>query len=112
MLLNHLKSADFFLIEEFPTAEITLKNCRIFQPTYFAEDNADISITLNLRGKSVPLTTKGVLYLSADTLNFQGHIRFDRTLFDSIYGSRKFFKSLAGHVVNDLIELNFTLNAK
>ena len=32
-------------------------------------------------------------------------LAFDRTLWGSIYGSGKFFRRLAGHLVNDLVEI-------
>ena len=86
--LGHMKSADFFDVAKFPTA--TLKLSRIKKGTASGE------------------LTK---HHPADYLagKYVGKATFDRTKFGIIYGSGSFFKNLGDKLINDQIDVIFSI---
>jgi len=112
MLLNHLRSVDFFLTDQYPVAVFTtdgvesITACNLGSPTHI------LSGQFTLRDVTRPLQFP-VVIASADgkRLTGQGQFEIDRSEFGSIYGSGKFFRFLGKHVVNDLIHLDVMIHA-
>lgn len=100
VLIDHLKSHDFFDVGIYPTAVVTVR----------AADEREATVDLTLKG----VTQEVVIPLEAG-LNEDGcpvtqaAFSIDRTRWNVLYGSRRFFKRLAGHLVNDLIEIELRL---
>jgi rhodanese-related sulfurtransferase/polyisoprenoid-binding protein YceI len=112
ILEDHLKSDDFFDVERFPEAVVELSDIA---------EIADASVgTPNLRIKGA-MTMKGVTdeieFLASAHCNADGqwiaqaNFDFDRTKWNVIYGSGRFFRNLGMHVVNDLISLQLKIVA-
>jgi polyisoprenoid-binding protein YceI len=110
-LERHLKSDDFFSVEEFPQAEL------IIYPSNLVEDD-ELSMAYNLRGS---LTIKGIdqdiefpvlVYKINDDIIVEGTASLDRTLWDIRYGSDKFFDNLADNVIDDFFTVNFKIVAQ
>ena len=109
VLIHHLQSDDFFDTERFPTATLT-----ITKATRIAETpgslNLEVTADLTLRG-----VTRPICFLASAGLTPEGQpgaqaaLALDRTRWGVIYGSGKFFRRLAGHLVNDRIELSVKL---
>ncbi len=113
VLVSHLRSDDFFDVELYPTARFVITSAETLPDTKAGEPN------LALRGE---LSLKNV----TDTIEFtacagftpegkpaaQAVIIFDRTKWNVLYGSGRFFHRLAGHLVNNLIELQVRMVAK
>lgn len=105
VLISHLLSDDFFDADNHPIAELT-----ITKATRIAETpgslNMEITADLTMRG-----VTQTICFLASAGLTPEGKpaaqaaLALDRTRWGLLYGSGKFFKSLAGHLVNDRIEL-------
>lgn len=97
-LLGHLKSADFFNIEKFPTATLKIEKM----------NNGYLFGKLTIKGKtnsvSIPYTKKGNTY--------SGELGFDRTQYDMVYGSGNFFKNLGDKVISDTVTLQFKVVTK
>jgi len=112
VLVGHLKSDDFFDVELYPTARFEIVSSKVLN---------DKSGTPNLAVHG-ELTLKNV----TDTVEFtasagvtpegrpaaQAAFAFDRTKWNVLYGSGRFFHRLAGHLVNDLIEVQVRMVAK
>lgn len=112
VLVGHLKSDDFFDVELYPTARLEIVSAKVLS-------DKSGSPNLAVRGE---LTLKNV----TDTVEFtaaagstpegkaaaQAAFAFDRTKWNVLYGSGRFFHRLAGHLVNDLIELQARIVAK
>jgi polyisoprenoid-binding protein YceI len=100
VLVDHLKGHDFFDVEVFPTAGLLVKQANQQQAT----------IELTLKG----ISGEVVIPLEAG-LNEEGcpvtqaAFSIDRTEWNVLYGSRRLFKRLAGHLVNDRIEIELRL---
>ncbi len=109
VLVQHLLSADFFAAERFPLVVL-----EITQSTRIAESagslNLEVRADLTLRG-----VTQGICFLASAGLTPEGQpaaqaaLAIDRTRWGAIYGSGKLFRRLAGHLVNDRIELHAKL---
>lgn len=109
VLIAHLLSDDFFDASHHPRAvlEIT-KSTRIAETP--GALNLEVTAELTLRG-----VTQTICFLAAAGLTPDGKpaaqaaLALDRTRWGVLYGSGKFFRRLAGHLVNDRIELQVKL---
>lgn len=72
--------------------------------------NLTITGSLTLKGISHTLEFPACAGGTADgKLAAQATMAFDRTLWNVLYGSGKWFRHLGGHLVNDLIELQLRI---
>ena len=98
-LEGHLKSDDFFGIEEHPTASLLFNNISKNDQGYEVIGEITIkgiteSITFNLKMKN-----------NVTTL----HLDIDRSKFNVRDGSGSFFDDLGDNMISDIIELDITL---
>jgi len=112
LLIRHLHDADFFRVDDFPTAEFAFRTSERIAGSTDGTPNWRVRGDFTLRGvtraMSFPLVLAGA---NADRLTAQAQTEFDRTEFGSIYGSGRFFEYLGKHVVNDFIHLHVKLHA-
>ena len=106
-LEGHLRSADFFDVENFPSAG--------FEITGFEVKDGNIILTGNLTLKD---TTNNVTFpvtvvLEDDTLTLSSEVfTIDRSKWNVRYGSKSFFDDLKDKFINDDIELKIVIKAK
>jgi rhodanese-related sulfurtransferase/polyisoprenoid-binding protein YceI len=107
VLIAHLKSDDFFDTALFPTATFLLRHI-IFNPHAKPGNiNADIDGALTLKGITEDLAFPALIEgLSGGALSAEAHFDIDRTRWNVIYGSGKFYEHLGQHLVHDLISLS------
>ncbi|MEK7545433.1 MAG: YceI family protein [Patescibacteria group bacterium] len=111
MLAKHLKSKDFFDVDQFPTGELT-----------FDGSTPDVDVSKTFRSLvSADLTLKGLkqeiqfpvrLYMKDGQPHADGALELDRTRWDIRYGSDKFFDNLADDVISDIFVVYFEITAK
>ena len=105
VLIAHLRSDDFFDVERYPEARFVITSTeRILNATPGAPN-------LIVRGDlTLKETTRPVEFLTTAGLTSEGKpaaqcvFAIDRTLWNVLYGSGKYFRRLGGHLVNDQIE--------
>lgn len=98
--LNHVKSGDFFEVEKYPTAKLTLDKLN-------GDNEAEGKLTI--KDKTHPVKIKFAQNGNA----YSGTLKFDRTKYDVVYGSGNFFKELlADKIINDEVTLNFKVVLK
>lgn len=109
VLIHHLLSDDFFDAANHPQAILNItKSHRIAETP--GSLNLEITADLTMRG-----VTQSICFLASAGLTAEGKpaaqaaLALDRTRWNILYGSGKFFRSLAGHLVNDRIELQVKL---
>ncbi len=112
MLVSHLKSDDFFAVERFPTASLTLTGWEE-QGGTCPEAHCGVG-TGDLTIKDV---TRSVCFPAVVAPQQDGGIKIyaafdlDRTLWNVSYGSTRLFERLGMHLVHDLISLELFARA-
>ncbi|MGE9268755.1 MAG: YceI family protein [Verrucomicrobiales bacterium] len=110
VLINHLHDHDFFDLEHHPTAELVIVAARELPGASPGAPNLALDTELTLRGQCHPFSFEASTGLTEDgRAAAQARFSFDRTRWGIIYGSGKFFHRLAGHLVNDLIEMELRI---
>ena len=107
-LVGHLKSADFFGTEKYPTAQFTITRA-IPQDS---KGNYKIIGDLTIKEKTNPVTFKANVTETDGTLHATGSLTVDRSLYDVRYGSGSFFDNLGDKTIYDEFMLQVSLVAK
>jgi polyisoprenoid-binding protein YceI len=112
VLLSHLKSDDFFFTRLFPTATFTIKSGTPRNEPYVSAPNVDVQGELALRGVKADLSFPATVYQALDgTITAKARFDLDRTRWDIIYGSTRFFEHLGMHLVFDNIHIDVKIVA-
>ena len=113
VLVSHLKSEDFFLVKAFPTAKFIISGGRLAEEPHLSSPNYEIDGTLDLRGVKADLSFPTTIASIDDNgLIAEAHFDVDRTRWNIIYGSTRFFERLGMHLVFDLISFQVKIVAK
>jgi len=96
--LNHMKSADFFDVEKYPTSKLEISEIKDGKATG----------ELTIMGQTHPVTFE----VNQKGNSFEGILAFDRTKFGMEYGSENFFKNLGDKVINNEVTLKFNVTVK
>jgi polyisoprenoid-binding protein YceI len=105
-LIAHLRSDDFFDTALYPEARLKITRASAIPDAPPGSQNLQVEADLTLRGVTEPIAF--TLSAGMDEKNrcvAQAAFSIDRTRWGVLYGSGRFFSRLAGHLVNDLIEL-------
>ena len=101
-LVGHLKSADFFDVEKFPTAKFEITSVNK------VADKLNISGNLTIKETTKNITISASLISNGGTTTLKSEVfTIDRTDFDVRYGSKKFFDNLKDKFINDEFEMSF-----
>lgn len=112
VLVAHLRSDDFFDTERFPEARVVLRSVRFDPNATPGGQNLNMEADLTLKGVTAPVSFTASAGLDTDGRPAaQASFAIDRTQWGVLYGSGKFFHRLAGHLVNDLIEIQLRIVA-
>jgi rhodanese-related sulfurtransferase/polyisoprenoid-binding protein YceI len=112
VLVRHLQDHDFFDTTVFPEASFLIDRSTEIPDATPGSPNLTIAGVLTLKGIRAPLEFSACAGITADgRLAAQATLAFDRTLWNVLYGSGKWFRNLGGHLVNDLIELQLRIVA-
>jgi rhodanese-related sulfurtransferase/polyisoprenoid-binding protein YceI len=112
VLEAHLRSDDFFFTNMFPRAVLTFKEVSPIEPLWQTVPNFHVKGELLLRGVSAALDFDMTANLADDNvLTLEGHFDIDRTRWNIIYGSTRFFEHLGMHKVFDLISIQVRIAA-
>jgi polyisoprenoid-binding protein YceI/rhodanese-related sulfurtransferase len=110
VLIAHLLSDDFFWAERFPTATFALERLTPISGSHLTTPNYTVEGTLKMMGVGVFLQFPATLTtLPDERLAAEAHFDIDRTHWNIIYGSSRFFDHLGMHVVFDLISVQLKL---
>ena len=113
VLINHLRSDDFFFVKYFPTATLVIESAKPAEDPRLTYPNYEVNGHLELRGVKVDLP---LLYtfskIAENGFSAEAHFDIDRTRWGIIYGSARFFEHLGMHVVFDLISFQVRVYAR
>ena len=106
-LEGHLRSKDFFGVDDFPEAKLSFKSTNI------SEDNNSISFDGELTIKSITekVSFEATLKKSEPILEAVANLTFDRTKFNVTYRSGGFFDDLGDKLILDNIEVQMDIYA-
>ena len=105
VLIHHLESDDFFDVARFPEARFVFDRVEVCS-TRPGCQNLRLHGELTLRGVTQPLVIDASAGVTTEgKAALQATLSIDRTAWGVLYGSGRFFRRLAGHLVNDHIEL-------
>jgi polyisoprenoid-binding protein YceI len=104
MLVTHLKSADFFGVETYPTATFAVSEVVALEGIEGSTHRIDGTLTI----KDIENDISFAANLSSDDagIHIVGMVTLDRTLWDIRYGSGKFFENLGDGLVEDEFQLD------
>ncbi|MCC5806827.1 MAG: YceI family protein [Opitutales bacterium] len=110
VLIEHLRSHDFFDTGVYPTAEIHLRSVTPIAGATPGAPNLRCLGELTLKDRTHPLEFDAATGLTPEgRFAAQANLAFDRTRWGVLYGSGKFFRNLGMHLVNDLVEISVRL---
>lgn len=104
---GHLKSADFFDVEKYPTSTFTI--------TKVKKDGAKLAVTGNLQIKDVTksITIPAMISTENGVIVFKSEVfKINRTDFNVKYGSKSFFDNLKDKFIDDIMEMSFVVKTK
>jgi polyisoprenoid-binding protein YceI/rhodanese-related sulfurtransferase len=102
LLNSHLASDDFFDVQRFPTAEFRLTRIASIAGVAAGSPNAELSGELTIKGVSREISFRGVTATTPDgRIAAEAHFDIDRTQWNVLYGSGKFYEKLGKHLVHD-----------
>ena len=113
VLIAHLKSDDFFFTQLFPTATFVIDQGEIDDIPYMTCTNSNLKGSLNLHGVSKDLDFPATITPREEgIMGIEAHFDIDRTNWNIIYGSSRFFEHLGMHTVFDQISIELRLVLK
>jgi polyisoprenoid-binding protein YceI len=104
-LNTHLNSEDFFFTKFFPEAKFSFSNVSLAKEAYLISNNCILEGMLHIKGISKTFLCSVNLLFLENKLILSSSFSFDRTFWNVIYGSSKFFKYLGMHKVFDEINM-------
>jgi polyisoprenoid-binding protein YceI/rhodanese-related sulfurtransferase len=110
ILIQHLKSDDFFDVRSFPTAEFRLSKITALLGARRGNPNWEVTGELTLKSVTNEIAFPVIIGLTPDGLiATDAHFDIDRTRWNVRYGSGKFYEKLGKHVVHDEVSLALKL---
>lgn len=106
-LEGHLKSADFFAVEEFKSAKLVFTNVEYKDSE--GGFNTMITGNLTIKGITHPITFPARVKMEAGALAAYAELKVDRTKYDVHYGSASFFDNLGDKAIYDEFMLRVSL---
>ena len=99
-LEGHLKSDDFFSVESYPTASISINSSELI-----SDGKWNVSADLSIKGFTHPVNFE--MISSED--GWSANLVFDRSMYDVRFRSGSFFENLGDKLIYDDIELSINL---
>ena len=110
VLIEHLQSDDFFDVARFPDALYVINAARRIEGATSGQPNLEIMGDLTLKDISGPLTFCAAAGVTPDgKAAAQAVLSFDRTHWNVLYGSGRYFQGLGMHLVYDLVDLEIKI---
>lgn len=107
-LNSHLRNEDFFNVDKFPTAKLSITDLQITERTKY-----EITADLTIKGKTHSITFNADVKIQGNAYLATANFKIDRTKWDIKYKSGNFFQDLGDKAILDEIEFDiFLLSVK
>lgn len=100
-LVNHLKSEDFFSVQKYNTAVLTVKSASPIVGAAAGSENYTIVADLTIKGITKEVVFSAMVSVNAKQVIVNADFDIDRTDFDIRYGSGKFFEGIGDKAIMD-----------
>jgi polyisoprenoid-binding protein YceI len=104
-LEGHLKNDDFFSVNTYPQAKISMVSNLI--PV---DGLIEFQAALEIKGKTNPIIFQSKIEEENGTYKAKGSFSFNRALYDVKYRSKSFFNDLGDKFINDEIEIEIEIS--
>lgn len=112
MLIRHLKSDDFFAVQRFPNASLTLTGWEARSEAPPEASNGIATGDLTIKDVTRSISFPAIVAPQQDGgIKIHAAFDIDRTLWNVCYGSARLFERLGMHLVHDLISLELFASA-
>lgn len=113
MLVNHLKSADFFDVDRYPVAAIALSGWQPLPGATAGTPDHLVQGEVTIKGITRQLAFPATITPQEDgSIKAQAILAIDRTDWRISYGSGKLFEKLGMHLVHDRIDIELFILAR
>lgn len=110
-LEEHLKGERFFNVAAFPTATFVITQVTpVANPT--TQETHTLTGNLTMKGATHAVSFPAVVTATDGTLMAKATTEIDRTKWGITAGSKNFFENLGDNMIDDMIGLSITLEAK
>ena len=97
---GHLKSEDFFDVEQFPESSVTFSE----------KEDRTFDTRLTIKGIENEIILKPEIVIDGENIHMKSDINFDRTKWDVMYGSGSLVDTLKDAAISDEIEISINLS--
>jgi len=111
-LTGHLKSEDFFNVENSPESTFELVSADVIEGAAIGTANYNVKGNLTIKGITKAISFPATINVSDNELTANAEVSIDRTEWDIKYGSGKFFQGLGDKMINDDFKIKFNIKGK
>lgn len=108
-LADHLKSDDFFSVDQFPEAQFKIEKTTKLDDVRPGDPDIQITGLLTLKGVTKPITFPALIQISNNEIIAKAKLKIDRTKWNVRYGSGKLFADVGDNAISDAIGLELNL---
>jgi K(+)-stimulated pyrophosphate-energized sodium pump len=105
-LVGHLKNSDFFAVDSFPTATVTVKKLTKLKNNYLVEGD------LTIKGITNPISFPAKLNTEGNVIAVTSELIFDRTLWNITYKSKNAVGAMADKFIYDNIAIAMNIKGE
>jgi len=109
MLVSHLLSEDFFEVNKHPEGRLTISSMEPIEESSTGRPNYTVKGRLKLKDVERPIEFPALVGTQNNSIIAQADFDIDRTEWNVIYGSGRFFENLGMHLVNDLVSIQLKI---
>ncbi|RAV99721.1 YceI family protein [Pseudochryseolinea flava] len=109
---EHLKSADFFEVDKYPTAILEITSVKPIADAPADQPNVEVVGMLTLKGIKHEITIPTLLTITDEQLSAKAKFKIDRTKWNVKYNSGKYFDDIGDGAISDAIGVAFDVIAK
>jgi polyisoprenoid-binding protein YceI len=111
-LVGHLKSDDFFGVEQHPTANFKINRISPIAGAAAGQPNYNVEGDLTIKGKTNPVSFPATVNVENGTATAKADVIVDRAKYDVQYGSKSFFPNIGDKMIDDNFTVSLDLTAK
>lgn len=111
-LTGHLKSEDFFSVEQSPEANFQIVSVESIEGATEGQPNYNVKGNLTIKGISKAITFPATVNLGDNSVKASAEFELDRTEWDIKFRSGKFFPEIGDKMIYDNFTIMFDIVAK